>query len=97
MFPRRPILASVVIAAIAVVLLLPANAGAGEFQREHDDHPLVFLRYALYPIGAVLEYTLFRPAHQIAARWLPDDGCFASASGCDVARKRRQRYRAARR
>lgn len=86
-----------ILVAVMVALMLPVNSHAGEFQRRRDDHPLVFLRYALYPVGSFLEYTIFRPAHQIAALWLPEDDCFAGASGCNTGRKQRQRYRASRR
>ncbi len=95
--PGRSFVSLVFVAAVAVTLLVASSAGADDFERRRDNHPLALVRYIFYPLGSLLEYTVFRPAHQVASLWIPADGCFASASGCDTDRKQRQRYRSARR
>jgi len=55
----------------------PARAlEARPFNRDYDDHPLQLVRYVLYPLGALVEYTVFRPAHYLGSRLIPEEQCF---------------------
>lgn len=71
--------ACVVALGMALLLATATPARALEprpFNRDYDNHPLKLVRYVLYPLGALVEYTVFRPAHYIGSRLIPDEQCF---------------------
>jgi hypothetical protein len=56
---------------LALALVLPAGeARADEYESGRAGHPLRIAAYILHPIGVVLEYSIFRPAHWIV-HWEP--------------------------
>jgi hypothetical protein len=56
---------------LALVLALPAGeARADEYESGRAGHPLRIAAYILHPIGVVLEYSIFRPAHWLV-HWEP--------------------------
>jgi hypothetical protein len=66
--PRLPLAALLL---LAFVLALPASeARADEYDRARAGHPLRIAAYILHPIGVVLEYSIFRPAHWLV-HWEP--------------------------
>jgi hypothetical protein len=59
----RPILASAV---LALCLLGAASpAAADEYDPNYAGHPLRVLAYVVHPLGVILDYLIFRPAHWI--------------------------------
>ena len=56
-------------AAAAVGLLISATpAVADEYDQDGAGHPVRILAYALHPVGVVLDYVLFRPAHWLVSQ-----------------------------
>lgn len=55
---------------LASILMLTSTASLGRAS-EHDStmagHPLRIVAYVLHPVGVVLDYLIFRPAHWIAS------------------------------
>jgi hypothetical protein len=59
----RPVLAS---ALLALSLLTAAPpAAADEYDPHYAGHPLRILAYVVHPVGVLLDYLIFRPAHWI--------------------------------
>ncbi len=55
------------LAATALLLVLGASpALADEHRPERAGHPLAILGAVLHPVGVVLDWVIFRPAHWIA-------------------------------
>ena len=56
--------------ALAAVLMLGATASVASADR-HDSsmagHPLRIIAYVVHPVGVILDYLLFRPAHWLAS------------------------------
>jgi len=50
---------------LALALLLPATAGAEEYDPRRAGHPLRIVAYCLHPVGVILDYLVFRPAWYI--------------------------------
>jgi hypothetical protein len=59
----RPIVASVVLAASLLAAASPA--AADEYDPSYAGHPLRILAYVAHPVGVLLDYLIFRPAHWI--------------------------------
>jgi hypothetical protein len=56
------------LAALIVVLPLAASAPtarAEEYEAKRAGHPVRILAYALHPVGVILDYLIFRPAHWV--------------------------------
>ncbi len=49
------------------LLVAPLTAAANEYEKERTGHPLRIVGYVVHPIGVILEYVLFRPAHWIVS------------------------------
>ncbi len=49
------------------LLVAPLSAVADEYEKEHAGHPLRIVGYVVHPIGVILDYVLFRPAHWIVS------------------------------
>ncbi len=50
--------------ALALGLALAATpAAADEYHADEAGHPLRVLAYVLHPVGVVIDYLIFRPAH----------------------------------
>ena len=64
---RSRIWLSLVAVALAVALA-PAAAQADEYERDRAGHPVRILAYVLHPVGVVLDYLIFRPAHWLGHR-----------------------------
>jgi hypothetical protein len=66
-----------VAATLALALLSAAPAAA---HRDHDPqqsgHPLRILAYVVHPVGVILDYVIFRPAH-----WLGNHEPFQTLFG----------------
>jgi len=54
------------VAALCLVGVAPP-AAAHEHDPEESGHPLRIVAYALHPVGVVLDYVIFRPAHWIVS------------------------------
>jgi hypothetical protein len=54
--------------ALLVAAALAAPVRADEYDAERAGHPLRIVAYALHPVGVILDYLIFRPAHWIADR-----------------------------
>ena len=48
--------------------LSPLSAGADEYDPQDAGHPLRIVGYVLHPVGVVLDYVIFRPAHWIGSK-----------------------------
>jgi hypothetical protein len=59
----------VVAAALTSVFLLAlaAPAMADEYDDERAGHPLRIVAYIVHPVGVVLDYLIFRPAHWVGS------------------------------
>jgi len=57
------------LAALCLLCLVgaAAPAAAHEHDPEESGHPLRIVAYALHPVGVVLDYVIFRPAHWIVS------------------------------
>ena len=58
--------------ALATVLLLvgllsATAATADEYEPEEAGHPLRVVAYVVHPVGVVLDYLIFRPAHWLGS------------------------------
>ncbi len=49
------------------LLVAPLSAAADAYEKEHSGHPLRIVGYVVHPIGVILDYVLFRPAHWIVS------------------------------
>jgi hypothetical protein len=55
------------IASVALALILSAAAASADDHRsDRTGHPLAIIGAVLHPIGVVLDYVIFRPAHWLA-------------------------------
>ncbi len=54
--------------ALAVFLATPRSAQADEYERDRAGHPVRIVAYLLHPVGVVLDYLIFRPAHWLGHR-----------------------------
>jgi len=61
---RRTVLAIALIGAV----LAPLAASADEYDRSRAGHPLRVVAYVLHPVGAALDWLLFRPAHWLGSQ-----------------------------
>jgi len=52
------------IAALVLGLAVPP-AQADEYEADRAGHPVRILAYALHPVGVILDYLVFRPAHWV--------------------------------
>jgi hypothetical protein len=51
---------------LALSLLAGARpAAADEYDPQYAGHPLRILAYVVHPVGVILDYLIFRPAHWI--------------------------------
>lgn len=64
---RRRIERSFAALAAALVLAGSTPAAAEEYDQMHAGHPLRILGYVVHPVGVVLDWLLFRPAHWVAS------------------------------
>ncbi|MAG34219.1 MAG: hypothetical protein CL908_25350 [Deltaproteobacteria bacterium] len=48
-------------------MLAAGPAMTDDYDRQDAGHPIRIIAYALHPVGVVLDYVLFRPAHWIAS------------------------------
>ncbi len=62
----RRALAVLTLSASFAVLATPALAD--EYDRHRAGHPLRFVAYVLHPIGAALDWLVFRPAHWVGSK-----------------------------
>ena len=51
---------------LAFTLILSAAASADEHRSDRAGHPLEIIGTVLHPIGVILDYLIFRPAHWIS-------------------------------
>ncbi len=49
--------------AAGLAVAAPGDALAREYQSSKAGHPLRIVAYVLHPVGVVLDYLVFRPAH----------------------------------
>lgn len=49
--------------ALAMALLAAGPAGADEYEPKRAGHPVRIVAYVLHPVGVLLDYAIFRPAH----------------------------------
>jgi hypothetical protein len=54
----------------SVLAVAPDPARADEYEPQRAGHPLRIAAYLLHPIGVVLDYSIFRPAHWLV-HWEP--------------------------
>lgn len=62
---HRTIRAAGIAALLAAGLLAGAPAHADEYDPRRAGHPLRIVAYVAHPIGVLLDYAIFRPAHWI--------------------------------
>ena len=54
-------------ALLALALLIPAGAASADDHRpDRTGHPLKIIGVVLHPVGVLLDYVVFRPAHWLA-------------------------------
>lgn len=53
--------------AFCVALATPA-AQADDYEHDRAGHPVRIIAYVLHPVGVVLDYLIFRPAHWLGHR-----------------------------
>ena len=54
--------------ALALTFTAAAPALADDYDERRSGHPLKVLYYVAYPVGLLLDYTIFRPAHWLGSR-----------------------------
>jgi hypothetical protein len=54
------------VAFAATLILSAAAASADDHRSDRSGHPLAIIGTVLHPIGVVLDYVIFRPAHWLA-------------------------------
>ncbi len=52
---------------LTLALLAPTVAVADEYDDSRSGHPLRVAAYLLHPVGVLLDYAIFRPAHWIGS------------------------------
>jgi hypothetical protein len=53
---------------LAAALLVGASpAVADDYEPERAGHPLRIVAYVLHPVGVLLDYLIFRPAHWVVS------------------------------
>ena len=50
-----------------VFLALASPAAADEYDPKYAGHPLRIAAYVLHPIGVIVDYLIFRPAHWVGS------------------------------
>ncbi len=55
-------LAAVVAVALSLTVVAP-SASADDYEADRAGHPIRIIAYVLHPVGVVLDYLIFRPAH----------------------------------
>ncbi len=71
---RRGAARAIALAMLLVFTPLAAGPGhAGDEYDEKDTNPLRVVYYVVYPVGKLLEWTVFRPLHFIGSRIAPDE------------------------
>jgi hypothetical protein len=59
-------------AAAALAILGGATpAAADEYEDTYSGHPLRVLGYVMHPVGVILDYLIFRPAHWLVSQGSP--------------------------
>ena len=53
--------------ALLLVLVGATPSAAEEYQSAYTGHPVRILAYVVHPIGVILDFLIFRPAHWIAS------------------------------
>jgi len=62
---RKPLASAL----LALGLLAAAGpAAADEYDSQYAGHPLRVVAYVLHPVGVILDYLIFRPAHWLGNR-----------------------------
>ena len=69
--------------ALSATVLAGSPAAADEYEPRRAGHPLRVIAYVLHPVGVVLDYAIFRPAH-----WMGHHEPFATLFGHEVERRR---------
>jgi len=62
----RKLLAGLLVASALCAGALDARAD--EYEPGRAGHPVRMLAYALHPVGVLLDYLIFRPAHWVGSR-----------------------------
>lgn len=73
---RLTALALTLTLALAVVISSASPAFADRYDKKRAGHPLRIAAYVIYPVGALLDVLIMRPAH-----WLINQEPFKSAVG----------------
>ena len=66
----------IVLALLVAVLAWSGSARADEYDAKRAGHPLRVVAYMLHPVGVLLDYAIFRPAH-----WLGQHELFRTIFG----------------
>jgi hypothetical protein len=69
-----------VIPCVLVLALWATSADAARYNPRRAGHPLRIAAYALYPVGVLIDYAIFRPAW-----WLVQNEPYRSLFGAPVA------------
>jgi hypothetical protein len=51
----------------AVALFVSLPAAADKYEPKRAGHPLRIIAYVVHPVGVILDYLIFRPAHWIGS------------------------------